>query len=626
MEDQFQSAEYEAASSQVLVDLVNSIIFENLFNVLERAEISCSSMINSQDYGLNLQEGEQLFQLWLLKPESSLVFPIIPAFCQPYRLSRPIVSLVEFSLELGLQHRALGPIEVMVQLSKAYCDQSMLNHFSRLQPFLEELKLAVYHTCLSIQASRHASQRNQLSFTSLHEAEQFASFRDRPFHPTAKAKVGWHEQDYQVYSPEFGHSFSLSWVAVRRDHLLCSKQSPCSVVTELVSENDQPLFAAALDRYGISYADYLPLPVHPWQRLHILPQLFASELEADICIPLEIQTGQYRSTTSIRSLAPTNDSGKHVKVPLGIYSLGAQRLLSARQLINGEIGQLLLKQVIESDSRLRKQVHLCDETKWWIYRESEIGLFSNKSGQLSCVIRQYPVELTNEEQVQLIPMSSLAVHGVFGRKHLFEHWLKIGIEQEISVDSLLNLFSRICDTFVSSILILFSYGVMPEIHGQNVLLVVHNQDVVGLVLRDFSTVRVYVPWLIKFGFKAPPYSINPNDSGTLISKTPEDLLSFFQTLGIQVNLHSIIDALSFNFGIAQFHFWRVLQESLQRTLANLDLPKNCQSILQQFLFDLDKWPSKLVIHPLLMRLGTGGSMPSEYAKTNNPFHLMEFVK
>lgn len=626
MEDRFKYNNYESASRQVLVDLMNSIIYENLFSILENTEILCSSTINFQDCSLDLERDEQLFQIWLSKPETSLIFPVVPAFCQPYRLSRPIVLLVNYSLELEFKFQALGPVEVITRLIESYCDRSMLKRFSRLQSFIEELKLAVFHNYLSLQATRHIYQDKKLFFASLIEAEQFASFRDRPFHPTAKAKVGWNEQDYRLYSPEFGDYFSLNWIAIRRDHVLSSNLASSSIVTEIVSANHQPLFAAAFDQIGINSADYLPLPIHPWQRSNIFPKLFTFELESNICIPLEVNTDQYRSTTSIRSLAPTNGSRKHVKVPLGIYSLGAQRLLSARQLINGEIGQLLLEQIISSDTRLQNQVFLCDETKWWIFRDLETGIFSNKSGQLSCVIRHYPSELTNREQVQLIPMSAFAVYNNSGQKYLLENCFNIDLKQEIPVDSILKLFSNICDVFVSIVFILFSYGVMPEIHGQNVLLVVRKQDIVGLLLRDFSTVRIHLPWLISSGFKAPSFSTDSANPGTLINKTPEDLLSFFQTLGIQVNLCSIIDAFSSSYGIKEFHFWLALQNSLKNALLSLDLPMNCQYVLQNSLFNLEKWPSKLVVHPLLMRLGKEGSMPSEYAKTINPFYcLKEFV-
>jgi len=628
MDKSSQSTACQEASDKVLIDLVNAIIFENLFNILDKAEIFTKKTVINSEYTLEIKEGELLFQVWLVNAKSLLVFPVVPAFLQAYRISRPKVILIHLSPNTGYKCQALDPVEVMIQLIEAYCDESMLKRLSRIELFLEELKLAVKHTSLSISASSSILKEKKSFPYSLINVEHFASLRDRPFHPTAKAKVGWSEQDYKAFSPESGQSLRLDWVAVRRDRLLCADRAHFSATAELVTNDDELLsFATAFERLGISQTDYLALPVHPWQRRNVLPFEFESEFESGICVPLDIKAGQYVPTSSLRSLAPVDESGKHVKVPVGIYSLGAQRLLSARQLINGEIGQLLLSDIIDSDSRLKKHIFLCDETKWWIFHDSEKDLFKNKPGQLSCVIRQYPTQLHNDEHVKLIPMCSLSVHGNPGKRHLFYYLLKTKREQIVYFDDILDLFSKICSTFVSSMLIFFRYGIMPEVHGQNVLLVIRDQDVVGLMLRDFSTVRVYLPWLKESGFESPKYIINTSDPGTLINNNPEDLLSFFQTLGIQINLGSIIEALSCSFEIKEYYFWLIVKEKIKQAISDLSLPNTCNYIIKKYLFYVDKWPSKLVISPLLERLGTGGSMPSAYGETNNPFcRLEEFLK
>ena len=51
--------------------------------------------------------------------------------------------------------------------------------------------------------------------------EQWASLRDRPYHPLAKAKQGLNETEYQQYQAEFARPVALNWVAVDRTLLQC---------------------------------------------------------------------------------------------------------------------------------------------------------------------------------------------------------------------------------------------------------------------------------------------------------------------------------------------------------------------------------------------------------------------
>ncbi|EGH48577.1 IucA/IucC, partial [Pseudomonas syringae pv. pisi str. 1704B] len=51
--------------------------------------------------------------------------------------------------------------------------------------------------------------------------EQWASLRDRPYHPLAKAKQGLNEQEYLQYQAEFARPVALNWVAVDKTLLQC---------------------------------------------------------------------------------------------------------------------------------------------------------------------------------------------------------------------------------------------------------------------------------------------------------------------------------------------------------------------------------------------------------------------
>src|SRR5690606_30305089 len=121
-------------------------------------------------------------------------------------------------------------------------------------------------------------------------------------------------------------------------------------------------------------------------------------------------------------------------------------------------------------------------------------LFADYPRHLSVMIRQYPAELTDDEHVRFIPMSSLAVIQPDNGGHLFDEWLE-SIGMQVNEASILKLFHELFEPYFEICFRLFKLGMMPEIHGQNVLLVWKQGKVEGLLLRDHDSLRVHVPWL-----------------------------------------------------------------------------------------------------------------------------------
>jgi siderophore synthetase component len=110
----------------------------------------------------------------------------------------------------------------------------------------------------------------------------------------------------------------------------------------------------------------------------------------------------------------------------------------------------------------------------------------------------------------------------------------------------------------------------------------------------------------------------------LILETPEALLSYFQTLGLQVNLYAIIDVLSRVYAIDEALFWRVIRDAIQTCLSTLVLPETVRDIAVKQLLTHSTWPTRLLIAPLLKRTGTGGGgMPAGTGETRNPLRSLE---
>ncbi len=601
---------------RVFSDLINAMLHENLLGFLERGIVGTEWIGAPGSEWYTLENGERYFYL-PLDDRRTLMFRVFrQRFLQTYKISRLPVVLLSKN-EGGLHPEELDPVAFMSVLADSLLEEERTSALPNLPDFLNELRDSIQHTELSQQAMRKHHERTDEHEHPMLHVERFSALRDRPFHPTSRAKRGWNDDEYQRYSPEFGNSFGLDWVAVHRDYIQTSSaQDPAVFV---LNDSQREKLRLAAEQAGIEEESYLLLPVHPWQMEHLLSPLYQKEMAQKICVPVIRGLGDFRATSSVRALAAPGNEKYHVKVPIGIYSLGALRILPPRYLHNGEKGQALLQQLIDKDPLLQSRLRLCDESNWWGFHEPHGDPFDDKPGHLACLIREYPGDLLEDNEGELIPMSALAVLDHRRENPVFAGWAAKRFGEQIGEDEVLALFREIAQVFIETALCCFRYGIMPEIHGQNVMLLVRNQRTSGMLLRDHDTIRLHLPWLEREGLSNPAYIVKPGTPNSLINETPDQLLSYFQTLGVQVNLYAIVDALSASYSIEEASFWQEIKSVIEECLTRIDFPSSVRDVLQQQLLRSETWPTRLLLTPLLKRTGSGGgSMPAGVGTTKNP--------
>nr|WP_253937748.1 IucA/IucC family protein [Dickeya dadantii] len=237
--------------------------------------------------------------------------------------------------------------------------------------FLDVLNTSVEQTALSrehrIDTDNLLARGNADFF---HVMEQWASLRDRPFHPTAKAKQGLNAEEYRRYVAEFAEPVALNWVAVAKDRLQCgdgisdtADQYPAGY---LLPQAEQVALQQELAARGIADT-HIALPVHPWQFDHILETQLGDAFRNGDCHRLDFSAARYLPTSSLRSMTPCFASADYLKLPMAVYSLGASRYLPAVKMINGGLSEALLRQAHEKDAVLQERLYLCDEGKWWAF-------------------------------------------------------------------------------------------------------------------------------------------------------------------------------------------------------------------------------------------------------------------
>lgn len=612
------------ASSCVMTDLVNALLAEGLLSDggdgRAAAVNELPALLRDAYLANEIGSPEKLVFLRHVRgrDDYSLLIPIEPAYHQPYLFRGGDTIIQAKAAKNGRVTLRTLDLEALLEVLAECWHESIAANYDYTRLF-EQVRLSVRQKALSLQAQASDGGEPSAFPISLLELEQRSALRDRPFHPASKAKGGWSDKEYIKYSAEYGATFPLQWIALRRDMILSGDGAEGREPADfLLSAEERDRVETAFKRLGLSMDNYAALPVHPWQMERMLPRELGRELEAGVVVPLEISFGEYAATSSVRSLAPSG-GGDHVKLPLGIVSLGAIRSLPALYMTNGDRGQQLLNRLRAVDKTLAGRLFLCDESAWWAYMPKAGDWFDDRPRHLSCQIRRFPEHLLSSPMCQLVPMSAFSVQESGAEGHLFDFWMDLrGMSRGAA--AALQLFGELCGEYLNLCMRMLRYGVLPEVHGQNVVLVLERGTPAGIVLRDHDTVRLYMPWLHRYGIDDPAYIVKPDRPNSLYNESPEQLLFYLQTLGIQVNLYAIADSLVKCYRMEEHSLWQVMQGSLEQAVACAGWPDEDRKTVEDLLFEKETWPWKQIVTPLLKQQGgPGGSMPSGSGQAPNPF-------
>lgn len=470
--------------------------------------------------------------------------------------------------------------------------------------FARFFRLAYDQTALATVHERDIMARLTAAPNDLMSWEALSCLKDRPFHPLARAK-DWDVSDGTAYLPETASLFALHWVALPRDQVRGSACSGQPLADILLDRTQQDALADKARARGADGEVYLWLPVHPWQ-WERLNRTAPSELAA--CIDLGRGPGAVLPTASLRSLAIIGRPDIHLKLALSVNALGAVRTLPPRYLHNGMLASACLEILRRRDDWLATHLLLCEENDWWALRQDDA--LQDEPGELACLIRRYPV-LPN---VMLIPMAALPVVSADGALPAFDQLVgPAGHEDEVW-----KLFADIAHALLELGLRCFAGGVMPELHGQNVVLAFQGQRIIALVLRDHDSLRICPPLMQAQGLAAPDYVFDRSIPNTLELNTPRQLLAYLQTLAIEVNLYAILAALAERYGREEAHGWYIVRTVLEDCLARIALADEIASQTKSLLLDEPSWPFKQVLGPLLNRPSFGTGMPSSMGRLANP--------
>ncbi|HSP86357.1 MAG TPA: IucA/IucC family C-terminal-domain containing protein, partial [Psychrobacter sp.] len=293
----------------------------------------------------------------------------------------------------------------------------------------------------------------------------------------------------------------------------------------------------------------------------------------------------------------------------------------------------ILMQARQIDKVLLAQLRLWDERLWLGYMSpmhlqdksaTNPCFYQEKPTHLGAMLRSLPTDLCND-QVRLLPMASL---GMLVSKDSISHHIFDEIIQAKSPTTqtahikraAIDCFKNLCEVFLGTMLRCLRLGLAPEMHGQNIVMVMKDHRFTSLLLRDHDSLRIYLPWLTRHQIADPEYLSPPNFKNRLYLETPQALIFYLQSLGILVNLRAIIEALSAHYEISEAVLWREARDSIHRALTDIDFDADQYELIREQLLTNPYYPYKTLLLPVIERGDNPhGSMPAGENVTTNPF-------
>jgi siderophore synthetase component len=273
-----------------------------------------------------------------------------------------------------------------------------------------------------------------------------------PLHPCCRTRIGMSPEEVRAYAPEHHPVVQVELVQVPTDRWLST------------GEGLPPL-----------------LPVHPWQRDHVLDRYPWLRLTGER-VPA-------RPLMSLRTVVPATAPDRHWKTAVDVQMTSAVRTVSPGAVRNGPAVSDLVAAVAGRDPGL------AGDGTFTMLREVAAGAVvvdGEPCRSLAVAIREAP-------RRRAIPLASLAAPSPADGRPLATEAVSLGYAGDP-----VAYFADLCRIVLPPLLTLLQAGIALEAHGQNTLVGLRGGRLTGLLYRDLGGVRISPARLRASGVDPPP--------------------------------------------------------------------------------------------------------------------------
>ncbi|WP_030314195.1 IucA/IucC family protein [Streptomyces sp. NRRL B-3229] len=354
-----------------------------------------------------------------------------------------------------------------------------------LPVYLEEISSTLSGTCYKL-------TKPQVPVTELVKADfqdiETGMTEGHPCFVANNGRLGFGVHEYLSYAPETASPVRLVWLAAHRSRAAFTAGVGIeyeSFVRQELGEETVERFYGVLRDKGLDPADYLLIPVHPWQWWNKLSVTFAAEVARDLLVCLGEGDDEYLAQQSIRTFFNRSHPEKHyVKTALSVLNMGFMRGLSAAYMEATPAINDWLAGLVEGDPVLKSTgLSIIRERAAVGYRhleyEAATDRYSPYRKMLAALWRESPVPSLQDGE-SLATMASLVHVDHEGRSFA-------GALIERSGLTPADWLRRYLRAYYTPLLHSFyAYDLVFMPHGENVILVLRNGVVERAVYKDIA--------------------------------------------------------------------------------------------------------------------------------------------
>ncbi|EPJ38538.1 putative Rhizobactin siderophore biosynthesis protein RhbF [Streptomyces afghaniensis 772] len=354
-----------------------------------------------------------------------------------------------------------------------------------LPVYLEEISSTLSGTCYKLTKPRTtAAELARSDFQTI----ETGMTEGHPCFVANNGRLGFGVHEYLSYAPETASPVRLVWLAAHRSRAAFT----AGVGIEYESFLREELGAETVERFhgvlrdqDLDPADYLLIPVHPWQWWNKLTVTFAAEVARKHLVCLGEGDDEYLAQQSIRTFFNRTSPEKHyVKTALSVINMGFMRGLSAAYMEATPAINDWLAQLIDNDEVLRSTgLSIIRERAAVGYRhleyEQATDRYSPYRKMLAALWRESPVPSLKDGE-SLATMASLV--------HVDHEGASVAgalIEQSGLAPT--EWLRRYLQAYFTPLLHSFyAYDLVFMPHGENVILVLKDGVVQRAIYKDIA--------------------------------------------------------------------------------------------------------------------------------------------
>ncbi|WP_440557745.1 IucA/IucC family protein [Streptomyces sp. SCPE 10] len=354
-----------------------------------------------------------------------------------------------------------------------------------LPVYLEEISSTLAGTCYKLTKPRVTAA--ELAASGF-QAIETGMTEGHPCFVANNGRLGFGVDEYLSYAPETARPIRLVWLAAHRSRAAFTAGAGIEYEGFVRGE----LGAATVERFhrtltaqGLDPADYLFLPVHPWQWWNKLSVTFAAEIARRHLVCLGEGDDEYLAQQSIRTFFNTSDPHKHyVKTALSVLNMGFMRGLSAAYMEATPAINDWLARLIEDDPVLKGTgLTIIRERAAVGYRHLEYERATDRHSpyrkMLAALWRESPVPALQDGE-SLATMASLLHVDHEGASFAGALIARSGLAPADWLAAYLRAY------YVPLLHSFYAYGLAFMPHGENTILVLRDGVVRRAVYKDIA--------------------------------------------------------------------------------------------------------------------------------------------